>query len=70
MQLTSHYHREIEVPQKGTILLLGPRMVSKTTLLARQPHSLGNNLLQPQTKLGVAPPPLIRLQVGTNRTLG
>jgi|GEM_PF-4730299 len=48
MELTPHYHREIEVPQKGTILLLGPRMVGKTTLLAGLPHSLRYNLLEPQ----------------------
>ena len=51
MQLSPHYHREIEVPQKGTILLLGPRMVGKTTLLAGLPHSLSYNLLEPQTEM-------------------
>lgn len=70
MELTPHYHREIEVSQKGTILLLDPRMVGKTTLLAGLPHSLSYNLLELQTELGVAPPPLIRLQAGTNGTLG
>ena len=45
------FNREISLPQKGSLLLFGPRMVGKTTLLERGNYALTYNLLDPNLEL-------------------
>ncbi len=53
MGLTPYYQREISLPQKGTLLLFGPRMVGKTTVLEREHYAAKYNLLNPAEEMSL-----------------
>ncbi len=51
MSVTVYYEREIKLQKSGSILLFGPRMVGKTTILEREPFKKKYNLLHPELEL-------------------
>ena len=53
MGLTPYYQREISLPQKGTLLLFGPRMVGKATVLEREHYAAKYNLLNPAEEMSL-----------------
>ena len=61
MPLNTYFQREIIIPEKGTLLLLGPRMVGKTTVLEKESYSISYNLLNPVQELELRAKPEILL---------
>ena len=51
--MTVYYHREIVFPQRGSLLLFGPRMVGKTTVLEKENYALRYNLLDPTEEVAL-----------------
>ena len=51
MSATTYYQREISLPTSGSLLLFGPRMVGKTTVLGQGPYTASYNLLNPTLEL-------------------
>ncbi len=62
MSINTYYHREIDLPQKGSILLFGPRMVGKTTVLERGNYAAQYNLLNPKEETALRAKPETLLQ--------
>lgn len=51
MDVTIDYQREISLPEKGSILLFGPRMVGKTTVLSKLEATKIYDLLDPELEI-------------------
>ena len=51
MDSSIRFQREISLPEKGSVLLFGPRMVGKTTTLRQKSYAKSYDLLDPNLEI-------------------